>query len=89
MKLHYKIFVTPRAMLHSSVVRGVVDFVNQCEFSMLLNGELNRAEYGWLDFIARRIGYMIEDCPNIGGNMEKCLIAYEKLLPKINKLLQK
>lgn len=89
MKLHYKTFATPRAMLQSSVVRGVVDFVNQCEFSKIFNGELNRAEYGWLDFIARRIDIMLEDCPNFGGNMEKCLIAYEKLLPQIKKLLQK
>lgn len=89
MKLHSKNFATPRAMLQPSVVRDVIDFVNKCEFSMIFYGELNRAEYGWLDFISRRIDIMLTDCPNFGGNMEKCLHAYERLLPQIKKLLQK
>lgn len=88
MKLHHKTFSTPRAMLQRSTVRGVVDFINQCEFIMRFNGELTRVEYGWLKFIEVRIDYMIENCPDFGGTMSKCLTAYEKLLPQIKKLLQ-
>lgn len=87
MKLHYKTFSTPRSMLQTKVLRIVVKFINSCEFSKLFYGELNRAEYGWLKHILNRIEFMLVNCPDFGGDMKKCLIGYEKLLPQIKKLL--
>lgn len=75
-------------MLTSTSLHSVIEFINACEFSKLFYGELNRAEYGWLKHIQTRIEFILDNCPDFGGSMQKCLIGYEKILPQIKKLLQ-
>lgn len=86
MVLNKKDFSSPRAMLKPHVCRIVFDFVNQCEFYILLNGKLEASEFIWLSFIEERINFMVDSSTKFGGIMQKCLLAYIKLLPKIQNL---